>query len=769
MTETEQTIPSPRTPHDPPQPPGPGAALHWRTAPGLEHLGPLQGTALLTPHYLLRRADGQVVQLSELLHLVVKELTPPGRSDEEVVAAVSAAYGRRLTTAGLQHLVRTRLAPLGLVEDPNRPSEGSHPTSRPLLSLSLRGTILPPRWVGAAAGVLRWLFLPPLVIATLVAWVVLDVALVVQADLLAAFQSLLAAPEQLLLLYVVLTAGALFHELGHAAACRYGGARPGTIGFGVYLVFPAFYTDVTDSYRLGRAGRVRTDLGGLYFNVLALLLLGLGYLGTGNGLLLLAILVTHVQMIQQLIPIVRFDGYYILADLIGVPDLFARLRPTLSSAVPGRPLDPRVSELRPLARRLVLGWVLLVVPTLAVAFGWLLWHLPVMVTETILAGEVQVAQLRAAWTDGDVTVVLLSLISLVFLVLPLMGVAIVLARLAWSVKTALARGFGGTRRSASPPDLVAAPNRFTAAAFTDEQLLPRDRHVAALGWQRTLYRLSAHTIRLGPGAEERRRAERATALRAPIEGTRRVVVMSRKGGVGKTTISLALGSILATERGDRVVAVDANPDAGNLAHRVAPPSGRTITDVLRELDVIDSYAALKRYTSQAAESRLEVLASDEDSRIGTALDRTDYHRLIGLLDRFYNVILLDTGTGILDSANQGLLAEADELVLVLRAGVDGGRAASLTLDWLEAHGHAGLVRQAVVVINAVRPRVGAPIAPIRDHFTHRCRRVVIVPWDPALETGAQTMLSTLAADTQESLLEMAAAVAENFPASGCPR
>jgi putative peptide zinc metalloprotease protein len=464
---------------------------------------------------------------------------------------------------------------------------------------------------------------------------------------------------------------------------------------------------------------------------------------------------------------VRFDGYYVLADLIGVPDLFARIRPTLVSALPGRPPDPRVAELRPVARRLVVGWVALVVPTLTLAFGWLLWHLPTMVTETVQAGQVQVDQLRSAWSDGSLVVVVLSAISLVFLVLPLVGVAVVLTRLAWSLLRLLARGRG--ERTAASPDVVSAPNRFSAAAFTDELLLHRDPPVAKIGWRRSVYRLSGHAVRLGPGAEERRRAARTTALRAPIEGTRRVVVMSRKGGVGKTTITLALGSILATERGDRVVAVDANPDAGNLAHRVAPPSGRTITDVLRDLDRIGSYAELKRYTSQAVESRLEVLASDDDSRIGTALDRSDYHRLISLLDRFYNLILLDTGTGILDSANQGLLAEADELVLVLRAGVDGGRAAALTLDWLEAHGYGSLVRQAVVVINALRPRVGAPVAPIREHFEHRCRRVVVVPWDPALETGAQTMLSGLAADTQEALLEMAAAVAEDLRATGGTR
>ena len=64
----------------------------------------------------------------------------------------------------------------------------------------------------------------------------------------------------------MLSAG--FHEFGHAAAARTGRRTPGAMGAGLYLVWPAFYTDVTDSYRLGRGGRVRTDLGGLYFNAI---------------------------------------------------------------------------------------------------------------------------------------------------------------------------------------------------------------------------------------------------------------------------------------------------------------------------------------------------------------------------------------------------------------------------------------------------------------------------------------------------------------------
>jgi putative peptide zinc metalloprotease protein len=107
-----------------------------------------------------------------------------------------------------------------------------------------------------------------------------------------------------------------------------------------------------------------------------------------------------------------------------------------------------------------------------------------------------------------------------------------------------------------------------------------------------------------------------------------------------------------------------------------------------------------------------------------------------------------------------------ELVLVLRAGLDGGRAAALTLDWLDEHGYDELVRHAVVVMNSVRPGVGAPLDPMVRHFQLRCDRVVPVPWDKALEVGAQTQLSGLHRDTRQALIEMSAAVADRFVQAG---
>ncbi|MBD8868837.1 nucleotide-binding protein [Nocardioides donggukensis] len=762
-------------------PAGAGSALtpppRWRLTPGIEVLGPVQGSGLRDPAYLVRRGDGQMLQLSELLHLVLSCIDP-SRDADAVAAAVTAAYGRTLTVEGLEHLVSQKLQPLGLVTDaPEGDDDGQlTPKANPLLALTIKGTLLPPSVTRPLARGLQVLYWPPAVLLSVVAMIGLNVLVVQAADFWLAVTQLFTTPTLALAMYGLLTLSAVIHELGHAAACRYGGAQPGAIGVGLYIIFPAFYTDVTDSYRLGRGGRIRTDLGGLYFNVFCVLALGLAYLGTGHGVFLLTWVILQVQMLQQLIPVVRFDGYYVLSDLAGVPDLFARVGPVLRTLRPGVPADPRVTELRPGARRMVVTWVVLVVPTLMLGLVWLIWRLPEFVSRGGDGIRLHRQIFDAAWAQRDVAMMGLSTLSMLLILLPLLGVAVLL----WRALAALGRWVqhrstrpgvesweapAGGARHLTPPE-IAVPS---AADFTDALMLPARRPAPGHGWRRAVYTGTGHVLNPGRSQAELHREALERRLRTPIEGSRRVVVMSRKGGVGKTTISLALGSTFAMLRGDRVVAVDANPDAGNLAHRAALPMGRTITDVLRDLDRITTYAELRSYTSQAEESRLEVLASDDDPRIGMALDRTDYHRLIDLLDHYYNLILLDTGTGILDSANQGLLSEADQVVLVLRQGIDGGRAAALTLDWMDEHGFAHLVANAVVVINGLRDDVGAPADPMRRHFEKRCDRVITVPWDPALETGGRTDMSSLRRQTRDSMIQVAAAVADNFREMGTTR
>ena len=311
-------------------------------------------------------------------------------------------------------------------------------------------------------------------------------------------------------------------------------------------------------------------------------------------------------------------------------------------------------------------------------------------------------------------------------------------------------------RSVPPP-----PPR--AAEFSDDYMLRRRSERPSSGWQRVLYDLSGGLVNVGPSRAELEERELVARVKSPVRGCRRIAVISRKGGVGKTTTTLCLGHTFASYRGDRVVALDGNPDAGSLGYRVRRETTSTVTDLLREADEIDRYSDVRAFTSQAP-TRLEVVASDDDPRITRALQEDDYRRVSELLEHHYNLILLDTGTGILDSATRGILDLADQLVVVMAPSLDGARAASLTLDWLEEHDYNGLVSGAVAVVNAVRPKdTLVELGRVEEHFNLRCRDVVRIPWDPHLEAGAETHPEDMRSATRSAYLRLAASVAEGFP------
>ncbi|GAB32954.1 hypothetical protein GOOTI_035_00030 [Gordonia otitidis NBRC 100426] len=283
--------------------------------------------------------------------------------------------------------------------------------------------------------------------------------------------------------------------------------------------------------------------------------------------------------------------------------------------------------------------------------------------------------------------------------------------------------------------------------------------------------MSGGLINLGQSKSQQQLDDMIARIRRPIAGDFRLAVLSLKGGVGKTTTTVGLGSAFASLRGDHVIAVDANPDFGTLGRRVPQQTGSTVRSLLNDPS-ITRYADVRRHTSQST-SHLEVLASERDPAVSESFSADDYLEVIGILENYYNIIMTDCGTGLMHSAMEGVLSSATAIVLVTSPAVDGAESAAATLDWLNAHGYQRLVQQAVVVVSASKPG-NAPIDldMLTQHFLGRTRAVQIIPFDDHLASGAQIDLDQMNRDTRNAFLELAATVSDSFnpgqPGPGFP-
>ncbi|WP_037826661.1 SCO5717 family growth-regulating ATPase, partial [Streptomyces sp. NRRL B-1347] len=303
-----------------------------------------------------------------------------------------------------------------------------------------------------------------------------------------------------------------------------------------------------------------------------------------------------------------------------------------------------------------------------------------------------------------------------------------------------------------------APLGYTAAVeLSSDRLLNNKKQRA-----KSSRPVGGSRFRLGGKKEEAERQRKLELIRTPVLSCYRIAVISLKGGVGKTTTTTALGSTLASERQDKILAIDANPDAGTLGRRVRRETGATIRDLVQAIPYLNSYMDIRRFTSQAS-SGLEIIANDVDPAVSTTFNDEDYRRAIDVLGKQYPIILTDSGTGLLYSAMRGVLDLADQLIIISTPSVDGASSASTTLDWLSAHGYADLVQRSITVISGVR-ETGKMIKveDIVSHFETRCRGVVVVPFDEHLAAGAEVDLDMMRPKVREAYFTLAAMVGEDF-------
>ncbi len=306
----------------------------------------------------------------------------------------------------------------------------------------------------------------------------------------------------------------------------------------------------------------------------------------------------------------------------------------------------------------------------------------------------------------------------------------------------------------------------SAAMLTADRLMDsrKRRRPSPEGFLPSLvFALTFRMVNIGDSPKIRLRKELDARIGRRFEGSSRFVpVLTRKGGVGKTTVTTLIGMAMASVREDRVIAIDANPDRGTLAERINKQTNSTVRDVVIKAASISDFTQFSTHVSRD-ETRLDVLASDTDPLLSEAFDENDYNVVADLAARFYDVVLTDCGTGIVHSVMRATLQRADSLVIVSGGSVDEARLASETLTWLEANGYAELVRNSIVALNTATQGTNLiKLEEIEAHFQSRVREIVRIPYDPVLAAGSIIDFAALRPLTRAAARELAALVVDGL-------
>lgn len=307
------------------------------------------------------------------------------------------------------------------------------------------------------------------------------------------------------------------------------------------------------------------------------------------------------------------------------------------------------------------------------------------------------------------------------------------------------------------PDFISSPG-----LFVKEQ---KPRPIG--GFRGAMYKLTGGSWNMGPGAKQRQEDELARRISRQLQGSYNTAILSLKGGIGKTSTTVGVGLTLAEFRGDAPCAIDANPDSGDLVERALgegiyqQASPRTITDLLENIESIDSLTALARYMHHAG--RLHLIAGEQDPEVSDSLTAEEYLRIRKLISGYYSVALTDCGTGVTHNAMSGILQSADNLVIAAGYAVSGAKRARSTLQWLAGHGYEDLARNAIVVItdkDEVSSRVDK--GAIEEHLSGICRQLIAVPHDRGVADGDLVTLDVLKPETRRAYKEIAAAIVDGY-------
>jgi MinD-like ATPase involved in chromosome partitioning or flagellar assembly len=296
------------------------------------------------------------------------------------------------------------------------------------------------------------------------------------------------------------------------------------------------------------------------------------------------------------------------------------------------------------------------------------------------------------------------------------------------------------------------------------ELVPTRKVPPGHGWRRLVYNATFKLVNLGQSPGELRQAHLEAKIRTRLRGHYKIGVLG-KGGVGKTTVAAAVGSIFADLRqDDRVVAIDADTAFGKLGARIDPHVVGSYWDVAADQH-LDTFADMRSRVGNNAVG-LFVLAGEPATARRRVLDPAIYREAVLQLDRHFTISIVDCGASLDAPVTQEVLRDLDALIVVSSPWVDGASAAGQTLEWLANHQLADLLRRTVVVLSDSDGHSDKRTRTIlAQQFASRGQVVIEVPFDPHLRPGGVIDGNEMNPKTRRRFYELAAAIADHFPST----
>lgn len=405
-----------------------------RLVPGLEFLGASKNSGYKTISYLIHTPDDRYIELTELLYQILFVFQTE-QDPDKIAHIVSKLQKKRVDRKAIIFLVRTKLLPLGIFIHPEVMLDKirQSPHADTVLTLKYRMTLLPKSITGHIARLFSPLFHWPIIAVIFVDFILLNIWLFGFHGIDASLQQTIMEPFHFLFIIGLLLFSTLFHEFGHAAGAAFGGANPGRIGSGLYIIWPAFFTDITDIYRLPRKGRLLSDIGGIYFNMLFAVLITIIYFITNYEPLLLVIVLQNLSIVNQLLPFIRLDGYYILSDLIGIPDLFMRMKPILKRVFLLKKTKA-TKDLKGWVKWAITGWVLLTIPLVIALLLFAVINAPKIFYTAGVSIATLLGSVTQSYNQNNYFIMAIQIVQLIVLALPAISIGMLLFMLGKRVR-----------------------------------------------------------------------------------------------------------------------------------------------------------------------------------------------------------------------------------------------------------------------------------------------------------------------------------------------